>query len=506
MNGAKRIISMSNYPIRINSMEQHVKTGKGVEMRVFTVLFLTFIIFISGASNLFAQSKTLNDLRKSGGRRPLFLDEDLPINRSSNKQFPTIKNTPSRLNSISVIDNVIATKADDSERKVSFTYDSNGNMTSRLYEGGDNDPIRYTYTYNANGNIISKLEEHRDGAQWINYRRSTYSYDANDNNTSTLLENWDGDNSQWVNFYLLTYTYDANDDMSLALTESWDGAQWVKQYQSTYTYDLSGNMISELFGWWENGTWDTSHRYTYTYDSYGNIISEFWESVSIWSNEWENSRRYTYTYDSYGTNRISELFEQWIIHSTGGAEWETQSRTTYTYDVNGNMLSMLEEDWRDTGWENEWRLTYTYNLNGDMTGLSEIWNGSQWAEGDGQFSFTDSFGREFGFYATEIKVYYKTITGIEESKVNITDYSLAQNYPNPFNPSTTISYTLPQNGVVQLKVYDMLGKEVAVLVNKNQIRGSYKIKFDASSLPSGIYFYTLKSGSFSETKKLILLR
>ena len=93
-------------------------------------------------------------------------------------------------------------------------------------------------------------------------------------------------------------------------------------------------------------------------------------------------------------------------------------------------------------------------------------------------------------------------------------YLLEQNYPNPFNSTTTISYSIKTSGQVQLKVYDMLGTEVASLVNENQEAGNYSVTFNAAELPrrsgsaltSGIYFYTLTSGNFMETKKLILLK
>ncbi|MCL4279869.1 MAG: T9SS type A sorting domain-containing protein, partial [Ignavibacteriaceae bacterium] len=85
-------------------------------------------------------------------------------------------------------------------------------------------------------------------------------------------------------------------------------------------------------------------------------------------------------------------------------------------------------------------------------------------------------------------------------------YSLSQNYPNPFNPTTTISYSIKSPGLVSLKVYDILGTEVASLVNENQEAGNYSVEFNAYNLTSGIYFYTLTSGNFVETKKLILLK
>lgn len=85
-------------------------------------------------------------------------------------------------------------------------------------------------------------------------------------------------------------------------------------------------------------------------------------------------------------------------------------------------------------------------------------------------------------------------------------YSLNQNYPNPFNPNTTISYSLKNDGIVQLVVYDMLGREVAQLVNEQKPAGNYSVEFNASNLPSGIYIYRLTSGDYSAVKKLILLK
>ncbi|NNG27997.1 MAG: T9SS type A sorting domain-containing protein [Ignavibacteriaceae bacterium] len=98
------------------------------------------------------------------------------------------------------------------------------------------------------------------------------------------------------------------------------------------------------------------------------------------------------------------------------------------------------------------------------------------------------------------------LTVDEESNLVVDDFKLYQNYPNPFNPSTTISYQIPQQEFVTLKVYDILGNEIAVLVNENETAGNYEVNFNASSLPSGIYFYQIKAGSFIETKKMVLVK
>ena len=85
-------------------------------------------------------------------------------------------------------------------------------------------------------------------------------------------------------------------------------------------------------------------------------------------------------------------------------------------------------------------------------------------------------------------------------------FELSQNYPNPFNPSTKISYTLGFKSVTRLSVYDILGREVAVLVNEIQNEGSHEVTFTGNNLSSGIYFYKLEAGQYSQIKKMILIK
>jgi len=106
-----------------------------------------------------------------------------------------------------------------------------------------------------------------------------------------------------------------------------------------------------------------------------------------------------------------------------------------------------------------------------------------------------------------IKAYYTTTppSGADDKSL-LNTFSLEQNYPNPFNPETRISYTIAENSFVNLRVYDLLGREIAEIVNIEQEAGVYSISFNASQLSSGIYLYTLKAGSFIETKKMTVLR
>ncbi|MCX6157304.1 MAG: aryl-sulfate sulfotransferase [Ignavibacteriae bacterium] len=104
---------------------------------------------------------------------------------------------------------------------------------------------------------------------------------------------------------------------------------------------------------------------------------------------------------------------------------------------------------------------------------------------------------------------YNTIdvlTNTTPSDIIIKDYKLSQNYPNPFNPVTRINFAIPKSGLVSIKVYDMLGKEVAVLVNEVMNNGSYTVNFNGSALSSGIYFYKISVNDFSDVKKMMLIK
>jgi len=102
---------------------------------------------------------------------------------------------------------------------------------------------------------------------------------------------------------------------------------------------------------------------------------------------------------------------------------------------------------------------------------------------------------------------YSAVTGISHNGNEIPAvYTLGQNYPNPFNPNTKIEFSIPKDGFVSLKVYDVLGREVASIIDKDFKAGSYTVDYDAAKLSTGIYFYTLTSGNFIETKKMILVK
>ncbi|MCB0744749.1 MAG: T9SS type A sorting domain-containing protein, partial [Ignavibacteriae bacterium] len=155
-------------------------------------------------------------------------------------------------------------------------------------------------------------------------------------------------------------------------------------------------------------------------------------------------------------------------------------------------------------------------------GLS-IWN--KGGHGLTTNEFNDAFGKvtvfgsdsvklslidEFGTLFADHTLKSEMATSVAKNNLN-NDFYLEQNYPNPFNPSTTIRYSIPKDisnefQEVKLIISDILGCEVAILVHKKQRAGSYQVEWNASTMPSGVYFYRLSFADFLETKKMILLR
>ena len=113
-----------------------------------------------------------------------------------------------------------------------------------------------------------------------------------------------------------------------------------------------------------------------------------------------------------------------------------------------------------------------------------------------------------GDYGRILKTINGGVTFNEENNLNEipNEYSLYQNYPNPFNPNTNISFSIPQSNFVQIKIYDVVGGLVDVLVNEEKPAGVYNIEWNANHNPAGIYFYQMKAGNFNETKKILLLK
>ncbi|GJQ40697.1 MAG: T9SS type A sorting domain-containing protein [Ignavibacteriota bacterium] len=188
-----------------------------------------------------------------------------------------------------------------------------------------------------------------------------------------------------------------------------------------------------------------------------------------------------------------------IISTDGGITWEYRSLGIFYYPVSIGFRTDVE-GWVPMGEQrfflytsdagNNWTIVQTP----DSTPVMRV-------------CFPDSLhGFGIGPYGTIVKYVYQKPTYLNEHEIFPKDYYLEQNYPNPFNPSTTIKYSVAEDGFVKLAVYNMLGEEVAELENLYRNAGSYEVNFNASGLSSGMYIYRIETLNFTSSKKLILLR
>ena len=181
--------------------------------------------------------------------------------------------------------------------------------------------------------------------------------------------------------------------------------------------------------------------------------------------------------------------------------------------VNAGMIGAAQFAFPNSTW---FHIKIIVNLDSDFGELKVnnnsicVWQWTLGSHGAGSalmLAATDFFG-----YYPNNEMYIDNFwfgdpfVSVKTEGTNPSVFSLEQNYPNPFNPSTKISWQSPINSWQTLKVYDILGKEVAILVNEYKSIGSYQVEFNAENLQSGVYFYQLNAGSFVETKKMILLK
>ena len=176
---------------------------------------------------------------------------------------------------------------------------------------------------------------------------------------------------------------------------------------------------------------------------------------------------------------------------------------SFLYEVDGNKVLLKWSTATETN-----NMGFRINRDGEEIGFVP---GAGTTTEPQNYSFADENVENGTYLYSLIQLDYDGTTenvGEVEIIINNTpkDYSLLQNFPNPFNPSTIISFTVPERTKVVLKVYDVLGAEVAELVNGIKSPGRYEVKFDSNHLPSGIYFYTIQAGKFTDSKKMILLK
>ncbi|HZW39578.1 MAG TPA: T9SS type A sorting domain-containing protein [Ignavibacteriaceae bacterium] len=188
------------------------------------------------------------------------------------------------------------------------------------------------------------------------------------------------------------------------------------------------------------------------------------------------------------------------------------SEETYSYNRGADII--VDYKTSDSTYGNPHTLNISFIMDslyklGEIKGNNESWPYLT-ADGKTMYFETSYDSGRFTIYESKMLIDENgdtVATGVETSQNGLpNDFYLYPSYPNPFNHSTTISFSLPSSGFTTLKVYDILGNEIVTLVNEDKQPGSYTVEFNASNLSSGVYFYTLTSGSFTMNKKMILMK
>ena len=349
---------------------------------------------------------------------------------------------------------------------VSSTTDNNGNLWFALRGGWPigSDPISGILKY--------------DGQDWTKYDPQ------NSDLPVCIIDKIDyslEDNLIWLATSIGAIKYDGNNWTIL------DTLQNIIPSPSLNTMIIDGNVKwfgSTDYGLvsYDNNSWNLYN--TSNSDLPDNQITDLYLDIN--NNLWISTQNGLAQFDQ----------NNWIVYNTSNSglpnNWITcclvDNENEYLIGTFGGGLAEYDgENWEVYNKNNSPLLGNTIN------DLEEDVNGNIWiACYDAGISMYNRNGISSVFY--------------DETKSIPNYFTLLQNYPNPFNPMTKIIYSIPQIDFVTLKVYDILGREIAVLVNEEKPAGKYEVEFDGSSLASGIYFYRIQAGSFVDTKKMILMK
>ena len=269
------------------------------------------------------------------------------------------------------------------------------------------------------------------------------------------------------------------------------------------TRDHAGTNISALY--YSNSTdagltWSQNTRMSEFFDphlgwpnqqkmgDYFHMVSDNNGAHLAWAATFNGEEDVYYSYITAGEVPVElTSFTTAAAHNAVNLKWTTATETNNKgFEIE---RSTDKNNWTVIGFAEGYGTSsenHTYNFSDKLSGVTS--------------SILYYRLRQIDFDGTSV---YSSISSTE---IAPSEFSLSQNYPNPFNPSTVISYSLPENDFVTLKVYDVLGSEVASLVNEHKQAGKYSVEFNASELGSGVYFYTLKAGTYVQSKKMILAK
>ena len=225
---------------------------------------------------------------------------------------------------------------------------------------------------------------------------------------------------------------------------------------------------------------------------------------ALWASDWELNKPVKWKMPPFNNDYSSSIFvslDPVAIESVGYDFLRSEFTTESGADPSVQMLG-VDDYLHQAADSANWPEGIRYDPNNDgvyleSLGVHEHWNNLA------EKKYTRNLGNGEGIELINIEQNTSTIINKEN---NAEYFQLSQNYPNPFNPSTKINYSISRYCFVTIKVYDILGHEIAILVNEKKLAGNYQVDFNGSTLSSGVYFYRLQADKYIQTRKMLILQ
>ena len=261
----------------------------------------------------------------------------------------------------------------------------------------------------------------------------------------------------------------------------WRSSDWSASLDVSFKYDVGNNRFRN---------WGNTETIDYSYQTLWDLTNNYLETSGL-EDYWDNCLGLTNDADDHPRFVFGPYPENLQGTITGYKIYRSATHIPGQEPSNFTLLETLESD------------EYLYTDN--TVTIGNDYNAKSYYVTCVYEDPHESTGETDPTNTVEVRLEIPQKISIPESgPLKKFNYQLKQNYPNPFNPTTTINYKIPSSETVSIRIFDVLGREVTRLVDEQKEAGNHSIEFDASNLTSGIYFYHIKSGGYSETKKLIL--
>jgi len=301
------------------------------------------------------------------------------------------------------------------------------------------------------------------GGRWMNIDGGCHiEYDENGNRSKYI--DYTVEDNQEIIHLIGKSKYDENRNLIRYTTFKKEHNIIEKQDSIEYHLNKNGNIIEEIRKEWKNGGWIPIVKKINIYDYKGRIIET--DNFQWQRSDWEEKDRVNYSYNE--NQRITEAIHQGIIFG----KWQNMTKDITYLDMNDNKIEIQSQGFSsDAGWKTSLRTIFEYKK--APTTLPSIYT-----------------------------IHLSISGGIKP----VSNFKLSHNYPNPFNATTQIQYSVPHTARISLKVYDIIGREVATLIDEIKEQGDYTVMWSGQDFASGVYFYRMVAEEFSEVRKMNLIK